>query len=86
MILRVMSLFANLECNVEVVPYEHKGLALCDLPCPSQSLFAETLEFADGLRIYDRVMPAWSGTSIRETGSETFRMQGNTFPSRFETR
>jgi len=50
-VLRVMSLFANLECNVEVVPDEHEGLALRDLPHLSQSFFAETLEFADGLRI-----------------------------------
>ena len=51
MVLRVMSLFANLECNVDVVPDEHKGLGLCDLPRLSQSFFAETLEFADGLCI-----------------------------------
>ena len=51
MVLRVMSLFDNLECNVEVVPDEHKGLALCDLARFSQSFFAEMLEFADGLRV-----------------------------------
>ena len=41
------STVCSLSCNVEVVPDEHKGLALRDLPRLSQSFFAETLECAD---------------------------------------
>ena len=51
-ILEIMSLLADLECIIQVIPYHHEGTgAVGDLPRLIEAFESELFQFGDGLGV-----------------------------------
>ena len=51
MVLGIMSLLADLERNVQVIPYYHEGTGMGNLPRFLEAFESELFQFGDGLGV-----------------------------------